>query len=155
MIADLPSHSRWVSWFHDPARGEEFRARFGLDDRDEDDSKEKRVNWYRERRFWNDDRILYAAILNRLQDLVVAVPHWKEGKEPELPTVGPPEWRGEEPRKKKSKKKPAEEVSVADVLAVFGYTGPPQMPSEDDPAEEYDGTTVAEALSVFGFRVAG
>jgi hypothetical protein len=157
MIRDLPGHSRWHSWVHDPDRGAEFREAYGLDDEVEDGGDESQedapVDWYEDSRMWPEDRVLYAAIINRLQQVIEALPVWPEGKRPDFPTVGPARWRGEEPHKKEEKP-PKKETSVADVLAVFGYTGPTSIPSEPvaDEGADYDGATVSEVMSVFGFR---
>lgn len=122
MIRDLPSHSRWSAWFHDPDRGDEFRERFKLDQNIGDEEGQHKVNWYEDARIWNTDRILQAFIANRLVDLLKYSVQWERGKSPKFETLGPASWRSEEPQQEQQT--PTSESRYESILSAFGYVGP-------------------------------
>lgn len=64
-----------------------------------------------DRKTWTEDRRLMAELINRINMLLRHSIQWQDGKVPDLPTVGPAEWRGEQ-----TKKKPR---TAQDVLAMF------------------------------------
>lgn len=153
MIRDLPSEARWSAWTHDPERGEEFRNRFKLDedsDEIEQEGETQPINWYHDRRTWSIDRTLWAMINNRLQELVTVLPHWEKGKAPKFKTIGPAEWRSEEPETKPEPKRD----KLAEAMAVFGFSGP-AMDAGQQPIEGSDDVRVEEAMAAFGFNSGG
>lgn len=152
MLRDLPPHSRWAAWFHDPARGPEHRERWGLDRTPEEREGEPETNWMADKRTWTTDRMLAALVINRLQDLGRWLPHWEEGKGPKFETVGPAEWRGEEPHKQPEEQKPVDKLTAA--MAVFGFSGP----SFGGGGESIGGPSDAsmeDAMAVFGYQDGG
>lgn len=144
MIRDLPAHSRWAAWFHDPDRGDEFRERFNLDQKIGESEEEHQVNWYSDARTWNIDRTIWAYTANRLADLVVLARDWPKGKAPEFDTIGPASWRGEEPRKQQDKPRD----KMAEAMALFGYVGPVAQagPKVDDGSQ----SSIEQAMAAFG-----
>jgi hypothetical protein len=78
------------------------------------------IDWYLERREWGStDRMLAAAQVNLLGDLLRFVPMWEKGKGPKPAPVGPPEWRGIKPETEEKKR----EASIEDAMRVFGWPG--------------------------------
>lgn len=149
MLRDLPPHSRWAAWFHDPKRGPEHREKWMLDKKpDEDPDEQPETNWEVDNRLWSFDRMLQAMMINRLQDLGRWLPHWEKGKAPKFETLGPAEWRGEEPHKQPEK---VDKVSAA--MAVFGFTGP-DLGAGSEPIGSAT-ASVNDAMAVFGFKNGG
>lgn len=60
---------------------------------------------------WTTDRMLMAQLINGVNMLVRYLPQWQEGKHPNMPIVGPAEWRGEG-----DKPKTAKPLTVMDVI---------------------------------------
>lgn len=69
------------------------------------------------RRYWTQDRKLTAMQINAIRDLTLVTGNWPKGKEPKFPVIGPPEWRGENPAKKK------QPPTTNDVLKALGWNG--------------------------------
>lgn len=59
---------------------------------------------------WTQDRMLMAQLINSVNMLVRYSIQWKDGKSPDLPLVGPAEWRGE------GQSNASKPQTVADVL---------------------------------------
>src|SRR5699024_7899369 len=113
----------------------------------EQEGETQPINCYHYRRTWSIDRTLWAMINNRLQELVTVLPHWEKGKAPKFQTIGPAEWRSEEPETKPEPKRD----KLAEAMAVFGFSGP-AMDAGQQPIEGSDDVRVEEAMAAFGFK---
>jgi hypothetical protein len=107
MMRQLPEGSRYVAIMSAPMDDDEARPEPEIDPKTEAAMQ---------RRHWTSDRKLMAMLINATRDLTLVTGHWEKGKEPKFPVIGPPEWRGEDP----AKKKPA---TTNDVLKALGWNG--------------------------------
>jgi hypothetical protein len=78
---------------------------------DDTDTTPAEIDPVQEALMWTHDRLLQAQLINAVNMLVRHSIQWKDGKAPELPIVGPAEWRGEG-----ANATPSKPMSVADVL---------------------------------------
>lgn len=110
MLRDLPRGSRLQARTYGMRKPEDEMS-------DEEKSEAEQVDWYAERRMWTDDRMLLAAAVNKLDQLVAFVPQWEKNKGPKPSPIGPAEWRG-------ISEEPAKPATVDDVMRkVFGWAG--------------------------------
>ena len=108
MMRQLPEGSRYVAIMSAPMDDDEARPEPEID---------PAVEAAAQRRYWTQDRKLQATVINALRDLTLVTGSWSKGKEPKFPVVGPPEWRGENPAKKK------QPPTTNDVLKALGWNG--------------------------------
>lgn len=72
-----------------------------------------------ENQLWTTDRMLMAQLINSVNMLIRHSIEWKDGKAPDLPIIGPSEWRGEGPNAT-----PPKPLTVMDVINnVMGHHG--------------------------------
>ena len=108
MMRHLPEGSRYVAIMSAPMDDDKQQPKPEID---------PAVEAAMERRLWTTDRKLKAQEINAIRDLTLVTGNWQKGKEPKFPIIGPPEWRRENPAKKK------QPVTNADVLKALGWNG--------------------------------
>lgn len=114
MLRQLPEGARYTAIMSAP------ESREGLPEPAYDPEAEALYD----RRFWTADRQHTAQMLNALYNLVTLTGHWKKGKEPDFPVVGPIAWHPPEQRKKELEaRKPEGPVSVLDAMKAWGFQG--------------------------------
>ncbi len=108
MMRHLPEGSRYVAIMSAPMDDDVLRPEPEID---------PVAEGAMHRRYWTSDRKLKAQEINAIRDLTLVTGHWPKGKEPKFPVIGPPEWRGETPAKKK------QPATTNDVLKALGWNG--------------------------------
>jgi hypothetical protein len=108
MMRHLPEGSRYVAIMSAPMDDDSTRPEPEIDPDVADTVT---------RRYWTQDRKLQAMVINALRDLTLVTGNWPKDKQPKLPVIGPPEWRGETAATKKAP------PTTNDVLKALGWNG--------------------------------
>jgi hypothetical protein len=88
MIRHLPEGSNYVAALQS-APAAELQELLGRED------EPAEIDPVQEYKLWTTDKLLMAQLINSVNMLVRHTIQWQDGKAPDLPLIGPANWRGE------------------------------------------------------------